>query len=73
VLAAGNARRSAARFLLDEVIDAWDGFLRRRGVDRLIADLIAGRISHWRAAEESRDLLIGEETDRAREAALIVT
>jgi hypothetical protein len=35
----------------------WDGVLRRRRADRVVDELVAGRVSHERAARELRELM----------------
>ncbi len=50
---AGGRLASAA----ERVLDVWDGVRRRWRADRTTDDLVAGRISHERAARELRELM----------------
>ncbi len=53
----GRAGTAGLVTAAERVLDVWDGVLRRWRADRTIDDLVAGRVSHERAAKELRDLM----------------
>lgn len=56
-LQAGGRAAAGLVAAAERVVDIWDGLLRRRRADRAVDDLVAGRVSHERAARELRDLM----------------